>query len=115
MSEWVLEIDNLSVGFGAAGQARPVTEGVSLQVARGETLALVGESGSGKSVTANAILRLLPKGSAHYLSGQIRFADIDTLRCSERALRGIRGGRIGMIFKNRWFHSIHCTKLVNNC
>ncbi|WP_154173416.1 ABC transporter ATP-binding protein [Vibrio metoecus] len=99
MSEWVLEIDNLSVGFGVAGQARPVTEGVSLQVARGETLALVGESGSGKSVTANAILRLLPKGSAHYLSGQIRFADIDTLRCSERALRGIRGGRIGMIFQ----------------
>ncbi len=92
MNDWVLKIDNLSVGFGIAGQARPVTEGVSLTIARGETLALVGESGSGKSVTANAILRLLPKGSAHYLSGSIHFGDVDTLRCSERALRGIRGG-----------------------
>ncbi|EGQ9411475.1 peptide ABC transporter, ATP-binding protein, putative [Vibrio cholerae] len=99
MNDWVLKIDNLSVGFGIAGQARPVTEGVSLTIARGETLALVGESGSGKSVTANAILRLLPKGSAHYLSGSIHFGDVDTLRCSERALRGIRGGRIGMIFQ----------------
>lgn len=68
-----------------------MTEGVSLTIARGETLALVGESGSGKSVTANAILRLLPKGSAHYLSGSIHFGDVDTLCCSERALRGIRG------------------------
>ncbi|EJB5293262.1 ABC transporter ATP-binding protein [Vibrio cholerae] len=99
MNDWVLKIDNLSVGFGIAGQARPVTEGVSLTIARGETLALVGESGSGKSVTANAILRLLPKGSAHYLSGSIHFGDVDTLRCSERALRDIRGGRIGMIFQ----------------
>lgn len=82
MNDWVLKIDNLSVGFGIAGQARPVTEGVSLTIARGETLALVGESGSGKSVTANAILRLLPKGSAHYLSGSIHFGDVDTLRCS---------------------------------
>lgn len=48
MNDWVLKIDNLSVGFGIAGQARPVTEGVSLTIARGETLALVGESGSGK-------------------------------------------------------------------
>ncbi|MGL4828903.1 MAG: ABC transporter ATP-binding protein [Vibrio sp.] len=99
MSDWVLKIDNLSVGFGVQGSVQPVTQGVSLQVARGETLALVGESGSGKSVTANAILRLLPKGSAHYLGGSIRFADVDTLQCSERALRGIRGGRIGMIFQ----------------
>ncbi|EGQ8119817.1 TPA: ABC transporter ATP-binding protein [Vibrio cholerae] len=99
MNDWVLKIDNLSVGFGIAGQASPVTEGVSLTIARGETLALVGESGSGKSVTANAILRLLPKGSAHYLSGSIHFGDVDTLHCSERALRGIRGGRIGMIFQ----------------
>ncbi|ENM5925899.1 ABC transporter ATP-binding protein [Vibrio mimicus] len=99
MSNWVLKIDNLSVGFGVKGSAQAVTEDVSLQIARGETLALVGESGSGKSVTANAILRLLPKGSSHYLNGSIHFSGLDTLRCSERALRGIRGGRIGMIFQ----------------
>ncbi|MGL4380023.1 MAG: ABC transporter ATP-binding protein [Vibrio sp.] len=99
MNDWLLKIDDLSIGFGAADKIRPVTEGVSLQIARGETLALVGESGSGKSVTANAILRLLGKGSAHYLNGRIQFAGIDTLRCSERTLRGLRGGRISMIFQ----------------
>ncbi len=96
----VLTIENLSVGFGRSPeQVDQVTHKVSLSINQGETLALVGESGSGKSVTANAILKLLPKGSAHYLSGSINFAGVDTLACSERQLRGIRGGRIGMIFQ----------------
>ncbi|SDH24084.1 microcin C transport system ATP-binding protein [Vibrio xiamenensis] len=99
MATTVLDIRNLSVGFGRAGSIDPVTHDVSFSLKRGETLALVGESGSGKSVTANAILKLLPKGSAHYLNGEICFGDTNTLRCSERELRGIRGGRIGMIFQ----------------
>lgn len=99
MSKTVLSIDNLSVGFGRKDNIETVTRNVSLSVNKGETLALVGESGSGKSVTANAILKLLPNGSAHYLSGQIQFDDVNTLDCSERRLRGIRGGRIGMIFQ----------------
>ena len=69
MSETLLTIENLSVGFGRAGNVEPVTHQVSLSIRKGETLALVGESGSGKSVTANAILKLLPKGSAP-LSGR---------------------------------------------
>ncbi|ENY8011387.1 ABC transporter ATP-binding protein [Vibrio fluvialis] len=99
MSETLLTIENLSVGFGRAGNVEPVTHQVSLSIRKGETLALVGESGSGKSVTANAILKLLPKSSAHYLEGKIDFAGTNTLACSERQLRGIRGGRIGMIFQ----------------
>ncbi|MFV0488820.1 MAG: ATP-binding cassette domain-containing protein, partial [Vibrio fluvialis] len=99
MSETLLTIENLSVGCGRAGNVEPVTHQVSLSIRKGETLALVGESGSGKSVTANAILKLLPKGSAHYLEGKIDFAGTNTLACSERQLRGIRGGRIGMIFQ----------------
>ncbi|WP_394252165.1 microcin C ABC transporter ATP-binding protein YejF [Vibrio profundi] len=95
----VLTIDNLSVGFGRANSVEQVTSNVSLSINKGETLALVGESGSGKSVTANSILKLLPKGSSHYLSGHITFDDTDILSCSERQLRGIRGGRIGMIFQ----------------
>lgn len=95
----VLTIDNLSVGFGRTGQVEEVTHNVSFSISKGETLALVGESGSGKSVTANAILKLLPKGAAHYLSGRIEFAGVNTLDCSERQLRGIRGGKIGMIFQ----------------
>jgi len=95
----VLTIENLSVGFGRKNAIEPVTNNVSLSISKGETLALVGESGSGKSVTANSILKLLPKGSSHYLSGHITFDDTDILSCSERQLRGIRGGRIGMIFQ----------------
>ncbi|WP_237486315.1 ABC transporter ATP-binding protein [Vibrio hippocampi] len=95
----VLTIENLSVGFGRGDDVRTVTEGVSLAIKKGETLALVGESGSGKSVTANSVMKLLPKGSSHYLQGSITFDGIDMLSCSERQLRGIRGGRIGMIFQ----------------
>jgi microcin C transport system ATP-binding protein len=99
MSDSVLTIENLSVGFGRKGGVEEVTHNVSLSINKGETFALVGESGSGKSVTANAILKLLARGSVHYLSGRIDFNGIDTLACSERQLRGIRGGRIGMIFQ----------------
>lgn len=95
----ILTIENLSVGFGRGKQVETVTHNVSLEIKKGETLALVGESGSGKSVTANSILKLLPKGSSHYQTGHINFDGIDILSCSERQLRGIRGGRIGMIFQ----------------
>ncbi|MCG9749633.1 ABC transporter ATP-binding protein [Vibrio brasiliensis] len=99
MSKTVLTIENLSVGFGRKNSIEQVTHDVSLSIRKGETLALVGESGSGKSVTANSVLKLLPKGSSHYLNGSINFDGIDILSCSERELRGIRGGRIGMIFQ----------------
>ncbi|NIY85345.1 ABC transporter ATP-binding protein [Vibrio hepatarius] len=99
MSKPVLTINGLSVGFGRGDAIEQVTHQVSLSVKKGETLALVGESGSGKSVTANSILKLLPKGSSHYMEGSIDFDGVDMLSCSERQLRGIRGGRIGMIFQ----------------
>ncbi|MEJ2762977.1 ABC transporter ATP-binding protein [Photobacterium sp. MCCC 1A19761] len=99
MAKPLLTIENLSVGFQTGGGVSQVTQEVSLSIRRGETLALVGESGSGKSVTANAILRLLPKSSTRYLGGQIRYDGIDMLTCSEREMRGIRGNRIGMIFQ----------------
>ncbi|MBC7004579.1 ABC transporter ATP-binding protein [Photobacterium sp. BZF1] len=99
MSQPIITIENLSVGFQSGKSVNQVTYNVSLDIKRGETLALVGESGSGKSVTANAILRLLPKSSTHYLSGHIHYDGIDMMRCSEREMRGLRGNRIGMIFQ----------------
>lgn len=99
LSKNVIAIESLSLGFGFNNNIEQVTYDVSLKIHQGETLALVGESGSGKSVTANSILRLLPKSSAHYLNGKIIFDNKDILKCSKRELRGIRGGRIGMIFQ----------------
>ncbi|WP_261818258.1 ABC transporter ATP-binding protein [Vibrio gallicus] len=96
----LLHIDDLSVAFcGANKSMTTVTKGISLSILRGETLALVGESGSGKSVTANAILRLLPKAATRYQSGSIHFDNQELLTISERQMRGIRGARIGMIFQ----------------
>ncbi|MEZ9674990.1 ABC transporter ATP-binding protein [Vibrio breoganii] len=99
MTQALLHIDNLSVAFGGKNNPRTVTQNVSLSVNKGETLALVGESGSGKSVTANAILRLLPKASTVYQTGTIHFDKEELLTLSERRMRGVRGGRIGMIFQ----------------
>ncbi|KLV08825.1 microcin ABC transporter ATP-binding protein [Photobacterium aquae] len=99
MATPLLTIKNLSIGFHDGKTVSQVTEKVSLYVAKGETLALVGESGSGKSVTANAVLRLLPVSSTRYLEGTVDYDGIDMLRCSEREMRRIRGDRIGMIFQ----------------
>ncbi|PSW24979.1 microcin ABC transporter ATP-binding protein [Photobacterium swingsii] len=99
MPNTLLTINNLSVGFARGKEVSQVTHDVSVSIRRGETLALVGESGSGKSVTANAILRLLPKATARYINGTIDYDGIDMLSCSERKMRGLRGNRIGMIFQ----------------
>lgn len=94
----LLHIRNLAIGFGGA----PAVKDISLQVNRGEIVALVGESGSGKSITALSILGLLPTPPAVYLGGQILFsADgktaIDLVRSG--AALTVRGSRIGMVFQ----------------
>jgi microcin C transport system ATP-binding protein len=92
MSSPLLEVDQLSVRFGAA----TVVDRVSFSIDAGEKFALVGESGSGKSITALSVLRLVDSAVT---SGAIRFAGEDLTRKSEREMRGIRGGSIGMIFQ----------------
>ena len=94
----LLEISDLSVGFGPAGQEILAVEGVSLTLARGRTLGLVGESGSGKSVTALAIVRLMAPG-AKILSGTIHFQGQELTRADESVLRKLRGARIAMVFQ----------------
>jgi microcin C transport system ATP-binding protein len=88
----LLEVERLSVRFGTS----TVVDDVSFSVAPGEKFALVGESGSGKSITALSVLRLVDGADT---SGAIRFGGEDLVAKSERAMRGIRGERIGMIFQ----------------
>ncbi len=95
----LLTIDDLSIAFQSGAQHVQAVRQASLRINKGETVALVGESGSGKSVTALAILRLLTSPPARYLNGSVRLEGIDLMQASERALRPIRGGRIGMIFQ----------------
>ncbi|HUB67443.1 MAG TPA: ABC transporter ATP-binding protein [Candidatus Methylacidiphilales bacterium] len=95
----LLRVDNLGIRFGAAGEAAPAVDGVSFEIAAGETVALVGESGSGKSVTALALTRLLASPPARYVSGRIEFEGREMLQLPERELRALRGSGIAYIFQ----------------
>src|SRR5690606_28712433 len=66
----------------------------------GETLAIVGESGSGKSVTAKAIMRLLPDQFSSYDKGEIVFEGEDLLTSTEKKMESIRGSEIAMVFQD---------------
>src|SRR4051812_7642361 len=89
----MLSVENLSVAFGS----RRVVDGVSFQLAAGETLALVGESGSGKSLTALSILQLLPAGAD--CAGRIVLDGQAMLGADERSLHRARGGAAGIVFQ----------------
>lgn len=93
-----LSIENLTVTL-PEGADRPFAlNNVSLTLHPNEILCVVGESGSGKSVTANAVLGLLPSALTSS-GGRILFDDVDLLGLSEAALRKFRGARIGMVFQ----------------
>ncbi len=95
----VLEVSDLRVAFGHPPAERDVLHGISFHVGAGETLALVGESGSGKSVTALAIMGLLPKPVAKVTGGTIRLLRQDIGALPAEALRRLRGDRMAMIFQ----------------
>lgn len=100
----LLSIENLSVDFITDQQTAHAVKNITLDVNRGEILAIVGESGSGKSVTSLSVLQLLPKPPAKYSSGRILFSEngrevIDLLSTPQKKLPKIRGNKIAMIFQ----------------
>lgn len=98
-SQAVLEVQGLRTEFRIGKQWLAAVRGISLSVARGETVALVGESGSGKSVSALSVMRLLPQHGARAAGGKVRLDGHDLLALSETQMLRKRGSEIAMIFQ----------------
>jgi peptide/nickel transport system ATP-binding protein len=99
MAGKLLEIDNLSVQFHTPEGVARAVDGVSFDLARGETLGLVGESGCGKTVTSLSILGLVPSPPGQVISDGILFESRNLLDLNPEALRQVRGQEISMIFQ----------------
>ncbi len=95
----ILSVRNLNVDARTPEGRKPVLKNISFDLASGETLCLAGESGSGKSVTSLSIMGLLQKASLQVASGSIMLGERDLLKLSDRAMRGVRGGDIAMVFQ----------------
>lgn len=95
----LLQVKDLSVAFRSGDTLSEVVHKVSFDVEMGQTVALVGESGSGKSVCALSVLQLLPYPAASHPSGSILFDGQELLGADDKALRGVRGNDISMIFQ----------------
>ncbi len=94
----LLDVRELRIAFASGRSLLAAVDGISFEVAAGETLALLGESGCGKSATALGLLRLLP-AAGRMLGGEVRFAGRDLLRLPEAEMRAVRGGGMAMIFQ----------------
>lgn len=96
----VLQIENLTVRLRSSAGIVHAVEGVSLQLAQGQTLGIVGESGSGKSVLARSIMNLMPRRATASRTGRIELQGRDILDLPESALRPLRGPAMAMIFQD---------------
>ena len=97
--EPVLEVSGLRVTFSSAAGPLHAVDGIDLTVSSGETVALVGESGCGKTMTALAILGLVPDERGRQVTGRIRFEGTDLQGLPPRRLRELRGAGISMVFQ----------------
>ena len=96
--EVVLRVDDLHVSFGSEAGRVQAVRGLSYELRAGRTTAIVGESGSGKSVSAMALLGLLPDSAR--ISGSVRLGDRELIGRSDTEMSRIRGNEIAMIFQD---------------
>ncbi len=94
----MIEIEGLQLRLGEGEGGPLIVDTIDFAIAPGETFALVGESGCGKSMTALAMMGLLPN-PIHASSGTVRLQGRDLLSLPEKAMRRLRGGRLGMVFQ----------------
>jgi oligopeptide/dipeptide ABC transporter ATP-binding protein len=99
MSEKVLEVKDLVVEFRTDRGTVKAVNGVNFDVYKGKTIGIVGESGSGKSVTALAIMGLIPNPPGRIAGGEIKFKDKSLVNLAPAEMRKIRGNKIAMIFQ----------------
>ena len=99
MAQTLLAVKDLSVRIGHGDTAVRPVDGVSFEIRAGETFALLGESGCGKSMTALALLRLLPRPSGEIVGGSVQLRGEELLSRTESSMRAVRGGHIAMIFQ----------------
>ena len=95
----LLEVENLRIELTTRDGVAPVIDDLSFALEAGETLSFVGESGCGKSMTALALMGLLPEKVGRIAGGSIRFNGEDLTRTDDARLRKIRGNEISMIFQ----------------
>ena len=100
MSENILTVKDLKTYFYTASGVAKAVDGVSFNIAKGETMGIVGESGSGKSVTSSSIIRLLPPRTGKIVGGSIEFEGKDVLALSKKELNDFRGKDIAVIFQD---------------
>jgi len=98
MAAPLLRVENLRTYIDAGDAVVRAVDGVSFDIARGETFALVGESGCGKSLTALSLMRLLPD-AGQIVGGKIELDGVDLLALPETRMRDVRGARMAMIFQ----------------
>ena len=95
----LLDIQEIETEFSTPTGVNKAVDKVSLNLKKGETLAIVGESGSGKSVTAMSILKLIPEPPGKIKGGSINFNGKLLNNCSDKEMRSIRGNDISIIFQ----------------
>ena len=103
----VLNVEGLTVDFDVKGKSVNILSEISFDLKSGETLGIIGESGCGKSMTALALLRMIPSPPGRITAGKVLLNDENLLTATKNRINSIRGKEISMIFQEPMLSLIH--------